>query len=268
MQFLKFIFSKRFMKHILAAGILVVLVIGGLYIYLNVFTGHNDHVVVPDVKGISVDAAGQKLQDQGLNYVVIDSVYSPKAIGGSILEQNPPADAEVKKNRDIYLTTYRLTAPTEELKVKEGMNEGVAEIILNNKGIKFDKTYKSDQVLAGMVIEVKKGDKKLRPTDQIRRGDAVTLVVGKSSEEKVGIPNLKGMSLDSAQNVLSNARLTLGYPFYEGQVFTLEDSLACRITGQTPAARSGKKVLVGTSVDVYLNIPAPELQEEEPENIE
>ena len=268
MQFLKFIFSKRFMKHIIAAVLVVVFIIGGLYIYLNVFTGHNDHVVVPDVKGISVDAAGEKLQGQGLNFVVIDSVYSSKAIGGSILEQNPPADSEVKKNRDIYLTTYRLTAPSEELKVKEGMNEGVAEIILKNKGIRFEKSYKSDQVLAGMVIEVKKGDKKLSPTDQIRRGDEVKLVVGKSSEEKVGVPNLRGLSLDSARKVLSDARLTLGYPFYDGQVFTLEDSMMCMINGQTPSAKSEKKVFVGTPIDVYLNIPAIELQEEKPEKIE
>ncbi|MGB1032497.1 MAG: PASTA domain-containing protein [Flavobacteriales bacterium] len=246
------------MKHLLAAGVAVILILGGLYIYLHMYTGHNEHVVVPDVKGISIESAGDKLSEVGLKYVLIDSVYSPNGIGGSILEQNPPALAKVKQNRDIYLTIYRKTAPTEELKVKEGMAEGVAEIILKNKGIRFEKVYESDQVLAGMVIEVKKDKSVLSPDSRIMRGEKVILVVGKSSEEKVGIPVLTGLSLDSAEKVLQGARLTMGYPFYEGKLFTLEDSMRCTVQGQAPNPRSGKKVLVGTPIDLYLKIKEDE----------
>lgn len=258
MNLLKFIFSKTFMKHLIAAGVAIVLIIGGLYLYLHVYTDHNEHVEVPDVKGISIESAGEKLAEVGLNFVLIDSVYSPEGIGGAILEQNPPAASKVKQNRDIYLTIYRKTAPTEELKVKEGMAEGVAEIILKNKGIRFEKIYESNQVLAGMVVKVKKDKKDLAPDSRIMRGDKVTLVVGKSSEEKVGVPVLTGLSLDSAEKVLQGARLTMGYPFYEGKLFTLEDSLRCTVQGQAPSPRSGKKVLVGTPIDLYLKIQAEE----------
>ena len=246
------------MKHLIAAGVVIVLTIGGLYAYLHIYTDHSEHVEVPDVKGISIESAGDMLSEVGLNYVLIDSVYSPKGIGGSILEQNPPALARVKRNRDIYLTIYRSTAPTEELKVKEGMAEGVAEIILKNKGIRFEKTYESNQVLAGLVVKVKKDKETLKPNSRIMRGEKVTLVVGKGSEEKVGIPSLKGLSLDSAEKVLQQARLTLGYPFYEGELFTLEDSMQCTVQGQAPNPTSGKKVLVGTPIDLYLKIKLEE----------
>ncbi|NQX90593.1 MAG: PASTA domain-containing protein [Flavobacteriales bacterium] len=244
------------MKQIAAAVVVVLLVIGGLYVYLGIFTDHGNHVQVPDVKGMSVQGAAEALGQQGLNYVVIDSVYSENAIGGSILEQNPLADSKVKSNRDIYLTIFRKTAPSEEVKVKEGMAEGVAEIILNNKGIHYEKQYESNQVLAGMVIRVMKGKKELSPKDQIRKGDQVLLVIGKGSEEKVFVPSVRGLTLDSAEKVLLNARLTLGYPFFEGDLLTLEDSLNCRVSGQTPSPSSETKVLVGTPVDLFLKIPA------------
>lgn len=255
MNLLKFIFSKTFVKQIIFAALFSGLLLGGLYIYLGVYTDHGNHVLVPDVKGISVASAGEKLAEQGLSYVVIDSVFDENAIRGAVLEQNPVADAQVKQNRDVYLTIYRKTAPSEALKVEEGMNAGVAEIILNNKGIKYNIEYESNQLLDGMVVRVEQNNESLNPDDRIRRGDAVNLVIGKSAEAKVLVPQLLGMPLDSAEKVLQNAQLSLGFPFYEGDLMSLDDTLRCRIYRQTPTSAPNKKVLVGNQVDVFLRIP-------------
>lgn len=256
MNLLKFVFSKTFFKQLLLSLIVGVLLLGGLYVYLGVYTDHGNHVVVPDVKGISVEAAGEKLAKQGLSYVVIDSVFDENAIRGSVLEQNPLALSEVKQNRDVYLTIYRETAPTEALKVEEGMNAGVAEIILNNKGIKYNIEYESNQLLNGMVIRVEQNKQTLNPDSRIKRGDKVNLVIGKSAEAKVLVPSVIGLSLDSAEKVLQNAQLSLGFPFYEGDLISVDDSMNCRIYRQTPSAAPNKKVLVGNAIDVFLKLPS------------
>ncbi|WP_306640322.1 PASTA domain-containing protein [Sanyastnella coralliicola] len=258
MEFLKFIFSKTFAKNLIFALIFVVLVPLGLYMYLSWSTEHGEHVDVPDLTGMQIADAASKLDELSLTYVVIDSVYSEKGERGAIFEQSPPAEAEVKEGRLVYLTVYRLTPPAETLKVEEGMNERVAEIILDNKGIRYEKEYVEDQLLAGMVVKVVRKGKELEPDAQIRRGERVTLVIGKLGDERVNMPSLKGMTLDSAEIALNNARLTLGSTLYDSTVLTESDSAMARVYRQSPTADGKQGVQVGSLVDLFLGIRAIE----------
>ena len=252
MTLLRFIFSKRFFKHLLAAGVLAVLLPVGLYVYLSMSTEHGDSIKVPDLRSLKLNEASDILLTLDLTYVVIDSVFSEAGTPGAIFEQSPPPQAEVKEGRRVYLTMYRLTPPSEQLKVAEGMNERVAEIILENKGIRYEKKYVENQTLAGMVVEVLQKGKRLDPESNIKRGDRVSLVIGKRSDETVPVPSLKGMLLDSAISRLSNARLSVGSALYDGTVETKEDSLVARVKRQSPVP--GSSIQVGSIVDLFLTV--------------
>ncbi len=254
MELLKFIFSKRFAKNLLIALVLLLIVPVAIYYWLNIYTSHSEHVVVPDVRGLFVEEAGNILKELNLNYVVIDSVYSAEGKAGSVFEQSPYSQAEVKEDRLVYLTVYRITPPAELLKVDEGMNERVAEIILNNKGIRFKKEYEENHLLAGMVVRVIHKGEKLNAESQIQRGKEVTLIIGKQSNEKVAVPNVVGFPLEQAENILKEARLTLGSTLYDGSVITKEDSLAATVTRQSPNANASTKAQVGGLVDLFLGL--------------
>ena len=45
-----------------------------------------------------------------------------------------PPESEVKGTRNVYLTVYRSTPPNERLEIEEGMDAGVARILLDVKG--------------------------------------------------------------------------------------------------------------------------------------
>lgn len=254
MSLIRFLFSKRFFKNFLAALLLVTVVPLVLYLYLGWYTGHGDHRTVPDVRGLTVASAEQELGGEELSLLVVDSIYTEDAVPGMVFEQNPSPFSEVKRGRAVYLTVYRSTPPSERLKVAEGTNERVAEIILQNRGIRYEKQYEEHAYLSGMVVRVLHRGKELDPSSLIKRGDKVTLIIGTRSNEKVPMPELRGLPLDSARSILVDSRLSLGAVLYDKEVLTAEDSLASRVYRQIPSSEEDKPILVGTPVDLFLGL--------------
>jgi len=96
---LKNIFIRNLLGLILASILLTVAVL----IWLNFYTQHGKTIEIPDVKGLSVEAAAPFFTGKKLNYLVVDSVFIKNATPGSIAETTPPAGSMVKKGRVIYL---------------------------------------------------------------------------------------------------------------------------------------------------------------------
>ena len=94
-------------------AIAIVFVFGVMYAtlkWLDVYTKHNQAVVVPDVKGLTVDKAAPFMESSGLRYEIIDSVFSKKVVPGSIVELMPEAGSKVKEGRIVYITVNALTS--------------------------------------------------------------------------------------------------------------------------------------------------------------
>ena len=90
----------------LAAAAVLLFVIG--YIVLNrldKYTRHGFSIEVPDLRGMTLAEARPLVEKAQLNIDVIDSVYSPNARPGAIMDQFPKPQARVKNNRVIQLTT-------------------------------------------------------------------------------------------------------------------------------------------------------------------
>jgi beta-lactam-binding protein with PASTA domain len=98
-SFLNNIYVRNLLGLILATVVLIFAVL----LWLNVYTRHGESVLVPDVKGISVEKAEPFFIKNKLNYTVVDSVYINNAIPGSIAETTPPVGSPVKLGRTIYL---------------------------------------------------------------------------------------------------------------------------------------------------------------------
>ena len=104
MSFVKFISSKVFLKH-LALAILAIVILSFLVLkWLNITTNHGEFVVVPDLKGKSIETVKIELGDNDLAMEIQDSAnYNPNYPKYSVIEQNPAAGSQVKENRKIYL---------------------------------------------------------------------------------------------------------------------------------------------------------------------
>lgn len=104
MSIVKFLTSKVFFKQVALAIVAVVVLCFIMLKWLNITTNHGEFVVVPDLKGKSIETVKIELKDNDLAMEIQDSAnYNPNYPKYSVIEQNPVAGSQVKENRKVYL---------------------------------------------------------------------------------------------------------------------------------------------------------------------
>lgn len=249
---IRFLFSKTFLRQLLIAGVLAVVGFLGLKWYLSSYTDHGEYVTVPNVAGVSWSEAQATLQELNLEPQLVDSLWSADATPGFVCEQNPAFGAQVKSGRPVYITAYRFRPSFVSVGVEEGERKNVAVIRLENKGLHYSIKYEPHEYLYDCVIRVEHKGRTLLPKDEIRRDEKVTLIVGERRDEKIMVPRLYGMALDSALKVLEMQGLTLGFTAFDQELFTAADSALCWVYEQRPASSREHLVRVGSEVNLWL----------------
>ena len=104
MNFIKFLFSKSFIKQLIFAFIALA-IFGFLALkWLKSYTNHGSFVMVPALTGKTYEAAQVLLTDLELRSEVQDSSnYNPNYPKGAVIEQDPLSGSKVKEDRKIYL---------------------------------------------------------------------------------------------------------------------------------------------------------------------
>ena len=78
MSFIKFLFTRVFIKQLLIAGFVLLICIITTLFWLRLSTNHNQKIKVPDLAKLSLDLAEEKLAELDLRFVVLDSSnYNP-----------------------------------------------------------------------------------------------------------------------------------------------------------------------------------------------
>lgn len=177
-EFFSFQQNKYFWVNLISMAVVVIVVLFGVLKGLDVYTHHGEAVVVPDVKGMTQDAAGKMLRNRGLNYVVSDSSYVKNLPAGCILEHNPSAGQKVKENRTIYLTINALDIPLQIVPdVADNSSLRQAEARMLASGFQLG----SVQYVAGekdWVYGVKYKGRQLTIGEKVPIGATLTLMVG------------------------------------------------------------------------------------------
>ena len=256
MRLLRFLISRTFGVQL---GVVVVLAGVGfvaLILFRRAFTRHSERIAVPSVVGVHMNEAEMALEAAGLKPVVMDSLYSAKGDAGSVVEQDPAAGVEVKGTRNVYLTVYRTTPPSERLEVEEGMDAGVARILLDVKGFPFRERYEPSTELSGLVmrIEDSKGNLK-KPDDRLPKGAPLVLVIGQVSSQQVALPELVGMTRQQGMVALKKAGLSAGFCRWGFEPLTGPDSNEAVISAQVPTHTPGRQINAGTAIDLTFEQP-------------
>lgn len=249
MGLLRFIFSFTFVKHLLIIAVFFLLAFAGLYVYLQSYTDYEHNLEVPDLKGMSIVEVDLALADIPLEYQVIDSVFN-EGNYGTVLDQIPSSGAKVKENRVLFLTVNASSEPMKTVNVEIGETLRIAATKLEILGIQYETIFKP-AICSNCILEILYRGKTIESGSKVRKGEKIVLVIGEKGEENVPVPDLYGMHLDSARNLLTRSSLSLGYPFYDEDIRSSEDSAAARIYDQRPISEK-QELRAGTPVDVWL----------------
>ena len=176
-EFFSFKTNKYFWLNLIAMMAVVILLLFGVLKWLDVYTRHGEAVVVPDVKGMTVEAE-MLLRNHGLVCVVSDSNYVKNKPAGSILELNPSAGQKVKEGRTIYLTINTLDVPLRlvpDVADNSSVRQAQAKILA--AGFKLSE----NELISGekdWVYGVKYKGRQLNMGDKVPVGATLTLLVG------------------------------------------------------------------------------------------
>ena len=99
----KFIRSKTFLINLAISGLFAVLVIWGIFKFIDSYTLHGETISVPTLEGLTTTEVESILTEKKLRFSILDSIYIAEADKGVELEQNPSPDDLVKENRIIYI---------------------------------------------------------------------------------------------------------------------------------------------------------------------
>lgn len=108
--FAKFV-SPFLLLNLLAMFIVVLVLLFGINYQLEAYTHHGEGIEIPNLYGMDVDEAADKLQAMNLSVEVTDTGYVKTMDANCILVQMPGAGTKVKEGRTVYVTINSTTSP-------------------------------------------------------------------------------------------------------------------------------------------------------------
>jgi len=249
-----FLFSRTLWINVLIAAFVIAGVIFGSLYYLKNYTLHGESLEVPDFTGMSIDDLDRFFKANALRYEIIDSVYSDVHERGVVVNQTPPPESKVKKNRKLYLTVNATQPPMVTMRDMVGLSKRQAISMLTAMGLQVDSLVYQPDICLDCVLDQRYKGKHVSQGTRIQKGEKVSLVLGGGSEGRVLVPDLTGLTYEDARNVITDNMLTMGAVMTCDGCENEQDSLGAFVFRQLPAYRKASKSVIpmGSTVDLYL----------------
>lgn len=232
--------------------------------YLDVYSNHGEEIAVPNLVGKKSSVAKMQLEDMGLSYEILDSIYDPSLPNGIVkqqmIEPTSISKVKVKENRIIGL---RLSKKTELTEMPNLVFKHVdfAQGILENRGFSSRIQYKPTKEANGSVLDQKHNGKSITKGTRIPIGSEITLIVG---QNEVGVlvelPNVVGMNYQDAISLLGSKGLE-SISTICNDCENLQDTLSAVVFGQSPEYMPEKTVERAQQIVVLINAGANQTEE-------
>ncbi|MCX6178575.1 MAG: PASTA domain-containing protein [Chlorobiales bacterium] len=200
------------------AGLIILLLIGFVVIFdkviMPLYISQGSVKVVPDVLNMNFEDASKALRNAGLKAI---KSYHVKYLNGVdsniVLSQVPEAGMDVKPGRNVYLVVNKREKPSFPMPDLIGRpeldaRETAARMDITLQNVQTSTVTKSEQ--NGLVLS-----QSIPSQTMVKSGTSVSIIIGKyeaSSEgtKKITVPDVLGMSLEQARQIITDAGLQLG----------------------------------------------------------
>ena len=183
MGFIRFLFSKAFLKQLVLALIVLVVLVFLVLFWLKSSTNHDQRIAVPDLSEMTLDLVEQELENANLRYKVQDSAnFNPDYPKYSVIEQSPAAGKFVKENRQIYLVLNPSDYRKIEVPDIVGRTKRQATPTLEALDFKVGTITYKPYIAEDEVLEMRHDGEKLQAGDRLPRKSVIDLVLGDGSK--------------------------------------------------------------------------------------
>jgi len=203
--------TSTWKKVLIVGGALLLTILLGVFVGTSIYNKGNsnvkkDELRVPKIIGLTEDEAKDAVEKLGLTYVVLGEEASEKP-AGTIIAVFPSEGTAVKKESEVRV---RISTGPGEIEVPDVVKLGksVAQDHIVTQGLKVGKITEdySEEIEEGAVISTNPAAK-----TKVKKGDTVDIVISKGSRiKKTQVPDLIGLTLKEAEQVLAVVNLKLG----------------------------------------------------------
>ena len=177
------------------------------YLVMPVYTRQNQNKVMMDVINRNLNDAIKLLKSENYRYEVSDTLYTNKFSLGTIIDQYPKPNTRVKSGRTVRL---KIAHPEKSVAIPTliGQSRRSAELELNQMGLLIDTVYTeyNPEYPNGTIAwqYPKAGDRR-------KKGMGIQITVSKGMPPNFfQVPNLIGLSINQAKDLIFKSRLKVG----------------------------------------------------------
>jgi serine/threonine-protein kinase len=177
------------------------------YIAMPTYTRQNQNRIMIDIKNRNLDNAIKILKSENYKYEISDTLYTNKFKLGTIVDQYPKPNTRVKSGRTVRL---KIAQPEKSVAIPNliGQSRRSAELELNQMGLLIDTVYTeyNPEYPNGTIAwqYPKAGDRR-------KKGMGIQITVSKGMPPNFfQVPNLIGLSINQAKDLIFKSRLKVG----------------------------------------------------------
>ncbi len=233
-------------KHLLLMLAISVAIVVLVFIFVKIYSRHGQEYAIENYAGqlYSEVVATNSL---GLRFVLTDSVFSDEYAAGTILSQDPPAGATIKKGRKVYLTVSS-SKPDDVLMpdvVDMSLRQAVSQLM--SEGLSIGRLYFAESQYRNAVQSASVKGRKVIAGQKVTHGTVVDLTVGRGNND-VGtvVPVLIGKNREGAQRAVFSSSLNISEHFNSN----VSNKANAKVYKQDPVC-SDEKYPLGASVNVW-----------------
>jgi beta-lactam-binding protein with PASTA domain len=220
---------------------------------IDAYTRHGQAVVMPRLIGVDASLAIQKLEAIGLVGVVNDTLFVEDGIPGSVCQQDPAENSQVKEGRTIYLSIVSSEVPMVRLPNLIDVSLRKATMDLQRLGLQVGDITTRPDIAHNVVLEMRLQGKSVNSGTLVQKGTHIDLEVGMSVPDSlILVPDLTGLDLDEVRMLLHENGLFVGQITEET---TISPGSRAFVVRQSPPANTDELIRTLSPVDVWI---APE----------
>lgn len=249
-----FLKSRKFAFHISLVVVFFVVLVYITMLLIRVYTHHGKSILVPNLGGLTETEVQVVTKEHKLRYEIVDSLFVPDAVPGTIITQYPYVNQRVKQRRTIYLTISAISPEKVLMPIVENVSFREAKSRLENAGLRLGDVIQKASEFSNLVLDKSINGLPIPSDTMLNKGTYVDLVVGILSNERTQVPNLYSMYLTDAKEILYNISLNIGAVIYDASVINAYDSINAKIYKQNPSEEQENLIGLGSSVDLWLSV--------------
>ena len=186
--------------------------------------------------------------DLDLEFVILDSVYTPGIKAGLILTQDPLAGTMVKKGRKVYVSVASASAADIIMPELTGLSVRQATSEIYACGLKVGNLTFVDDPFKNNVKEQKVKGRPIYAGQKVAPGTVIDLVVGNGDGSGgVPVPFLIGKTSEQAHRDIHSLSLNVGREHFNG----VKDKASAVVYRQEPDYTGVNKHPFGTRIELW-----------------